>query len=179
MAISAANPASPDTAGYAALVYTEVSLIEKIGTIGAIYAKVEFQPFIGAKQKYKGAVDYGALQPSLAHEETDAGQALLRVAADDVTTKLYSFLVTYQTGAKRYFQGRVFGYPENTDGADTILMATPTVEICSAIVKVAPVTSPVLSADVIRANSTVVRANNFNFSGQLLSLQQQIQNAGG
>ena len=69
----------------------------------------------------------------MAHDSTDAGQTLLRTAAD--SNNLYSFMVTYADGATRYFQGRVFGYPENTDGADTILMANPTIEINTDIVK--------------------------------------------
>lgn len=137
LAISAASPATQDAAGYAALTYTEIGQIEKIGTIGATFNKVEFTPLKGAKQKHKGSVDYGSLQPSLAHDDGDAGQTLLRTAADDGTSTLYSLKVTYPDGAIRYFQGRVFGYPENTDGADTIIMANPTVEIETKVVKVA------------------------------------------
>jgi hypothetical protein len=135
LAISAGVPATQDAAGYAALVHTEIGQIEKIGTIGSVFAKVEFQPLKGAKQKHKGSVDYGSLQPSLAHDDTDAGQTLLRTAAG--SNALYSFKVTLPDGAIRYFQGRVFGYPEDIQGADTILMANPTVEINTPIVKVA------------------------------------------
>jgi hypothetical protein len=137
LAISAASPATFDAAGYAALTYVEIGNIEKIGTIGAQYAKIEFQPLKGAKQKLKGSADYGSLQPSLAHDDADAGQTLLRTSSADETNKLYSYQVTYQNGAKRYFQGRTFGYPETVDGADTILMAAPTVEICTKPVAVA------------------------------------------
>lgn len=137
LAISAAAPATQDAAGYAALTFTEIGQIEKIGAIGAAFNKVEFTPLKGPKQKHKGSVDYGSLQPSLAHDDEDAGQTLLRTAAADATSTLYAFKVTYPDGAIRYFQGRVFGYPENTEGADTIIMATPTIEIDTAIVKVA------------------------------------------
>jgi hypothetical protein len=61
----------------------------------------------------------------------------MRTAADDVTNKLYSTKVTKQNGAIRYFQSRVFGFAETIDGADAVDMATPVVEICSPIVKVA------------------------------------------
>lgn len=135
LAISAAAPATEDATGYAALTYTEIGQIEKIGAIGSSFAKVEFQPLKGPKQKHKGSVDYGSLQPSLAHDDEDAGQTILRTAAG--SNNLYSFKVTYPDGAVRYFQGRVFGYPENTEGADSIIMATPTVEIDTIIVKVA------------------------------------------
>ncbi|HET7255563.1 MAG TPA: hypothetical protein VFJ46_17540 [Xanthobacteraceae bacterium] len=138
LAISAAHPATEDEDGYDALTYTEIGQIEKIGGIGSVFAKVEFQPLKGPKQKHKGSVDYGSLQPSLAHDDDDAGQTLLRTAADNATSALYSFKATYPSGAVRYFQGRVFGYPENIDGADTIVMAAPTIEICTKIVKVDP-----------------------------------------
>lgn len=137
LAISAGTPATQDQSGYAALTYTEIGQIEKIGTVGATFNKVEFQPLKGPKQKHKGSPDYGTLSPSLAHDDADAGQTLLRTAADDTTSKLYAFKVTYPNGAIRYFQGRVFGYPETADGADTILMAAPTIEIDTKPVKVA------------------------------------------
>lgn len=134
LAISAAAPATPDATGYAALTYTEIGNIEQIGTIGAAFAKVEFQPLKGPKQKHKGSVDYGSLQPSLAVDDGDAGQTLLRAAA--ASNNLYSFKVTLPDASIRYFRGRTFGYPENIQGADSILMANPTVEIDTAIVKV-------------------------------------------
>lgn len=137
LAICADTPATEDAAGYAALTFVEVGQVEKIGPIGATFAKVEFQPLKGPKQKHKGSADYGSLQPSLAHDDEDAGQTLLRTAADDATSKLYSVEVTYPDGAKRYFGGRVFGYPENIDGSDTVIMANPTIEISTKIVKVA------------------------------------------
>lgn len=135
IAISAATPTTQDATGYAALSFTEIGGVEKIGAIGAVYAKVEFQPLKGPKEKHKGSKDNGSLAPSLAHDSANAGQTLLRTAAD--SNNNYSFMVTYADGAKRYFMGRVFGYPENTDGADTILMANPTIEINTEIVKVA------------------------------------------
>ncbi len=139
LAISAAAPATKDAAGYGALTLTEIGGIEKLGTLGASFNKVEFQPLKGPKEKYKGSADYGALQPSLATDTSDAGQILLQTAADDETQKLYSFKVTYPDGAKRFFQGRVFGSPETADGADSMLMQNPTIEICTKVVKVAAV----------------------------------------
>jgi hypothetical protein len=136
LAISVAKPATNDAAGYAALSFTEIGQVEKIGSFGASFAKVDFQPLKGTKQKYKGSKDNGAIQPSLALDSADAGQAILQTSADDESQKLYSFRVTYQDGSKRYFGGRTFGMPETADGADTMLMATPAIEICTDIVKV-------------------------------------------
>lgn len=137
IAISAALPATSDAAGYAALTHTEIGGPDQLGTIGATTNKVEFQPLKGAKQKHKGSTDYGSLQPSIALDSTDAGQVLLQTASDPSNNALYSFKVTYPDGAKRYFQGRVFGYPEDVGNADSILMVKPTIEINTPIVKVA------------------------------------------
>jgi len=139
LAVSAATPATLDAAGYGALTFVEVGQVEKIGAIGASFAKVEFQPLKGAKQKFKGSADYGALQPSYAIDPADAGQTLLQTSADDESQKLYSFKVTYQDGSKRFFQGRNFGSPETTDNADSMLTGAPTIEICTKIVRVAGV----------------------------------------
>ncbi|EJL34122.1 hypothetical protein [Novosphingobium sp. AP12] len=137
IAISAAVPATQDAAGYAALTYTDIGGVEQIGAIGATTNKVEFQPLKGAKEKHKGSTDYGSLQPSLAHDEADAGQTLLRTASEPTNNALYAHCVTYPNGAKRYFQARVFGYPENIGNADSIIMVNPTIEINTRIVKVA------------------------------------------
>ena len=141
LAMSVAIPATNDAAGYGALTFTEIGQVEKLGAFGAAFAKVEFQPLKGGKQKYKGSADYGALQPSIAIDGADAGQAILQVSADDESQKLYSFRVTLPDGAKRFFQGRNFGMPENADGADTMLMQNPTIEICTKPVKVAAPTT--------------------------------------
>jgi len=142
IAICATLPSAETEAGYSALTFTEIGQVEKIGTMGASYAKTEFQPLFGPKQKYKGSADYGALTPSLAHDEGDPGQAILRAAAD--SPDLFSFRVVYPTGAKRFFQGRVFGSPETVDSADALLTVTPTIEICTKIVKVAAIGAIVL-----------------------------------
>lgn len=136
-AITATAPATFDAAGYGAATFTVVGGIDKIGGLGAVFAKVEFQPLDGPKDKHKGSRDNGSLTPSMALDEEDAGQTLMRTASDDKTSKIYYFSVTYPSGAKRYFGGRVFGMPETVDGADTIVMANPTVEIITDIVRVA------------------------------------------
>lgn len=135
IAISAALPATEDVTGYAALTYTTIGGVEQLGAIGANTAKVEFQPLSGPKQKHKGSTDYGSLQPTLAHDKTDAGQILLRTATEPDNNALYSFKVIYPTGDKRYFQARGFSYPENVGNADSIITANPTLEINSKIIK--------------------------------------------
>lgn len=136
LAISAGNPATLDGTGYAALTYTEVGGVEKLGVIGSTTNKIAFQPLKGGIEKFKGSTDYGSLQPSMAYDKADAGQILLRTASAPDNHALYAFLATYPNGDKRYFRARTFGWPENIDGADSLIMANPTIEICTPIVKV-------------------------------------------
>ncbi len=134
-------PATYDAAGFAALTMTAVGKVEKIGSFGASFGKTEFQPLDGPKEKYKGPVDNGTLQPSLALDSADAGQAIMQTAGADKSQKLYPVGVIYPDGAKRYFMSRIFGMPETADGAGSMLMANPAVEICTDIVKVPAPTS--------------------------------------
>lgn len=135
IAISASAPVAHNIFAYAALTFMEIGAVEKIGAIGPNTSKTEFQPLKGAKEKHKGPTDFGALNPTLAHDKSDAGQALLRNAAEPDNNALYSFLVTYPNGGKRYFRGRVFSYPENVDGADSIITAAPTIEISTKVLR--------------------------------------------
>ncbi len=137
IAISTGTPATLNAAGYAALAWDNIGLVDKIGTIGKVFAKVEFQGLQRVKDKLKGSADHGALTPSMAYDETDAGQITLRAAADDSTTRLYPIRVTLPSGEISYFRGRVFGAPEGVEGADSIIMTTATIEICTPRIRVA------------------------------------------
>lgn len=135
LAISAGTPATQTEAGYEALTFTNVGLVDKLGPIGAAFEKVTFQPLDGPLQKLKGPADNGTLNPSMALDEADAGQALMRTASEDQTGD-YAFRVTKPDGAIRYFQGKVFGMPEDVGAANTVIMGNATVEINTEIVRV-------------------------------------------
>lgn len=135
LAISAALPATEDAAGYAALTYTVVKGIEKIGGVGATIAEINFQPLDGPEETHKGPPNYGALAPSLAVDDEDAGQTLLRTAAEPGNNALYSVQITLPSGAKRFSQGRVFGFPETIDTATTLLMANPSIRLSKKVIK--------------------------------------------
>lgn len=137
LAISAGTPATDNAAGYAALTYTNVKGIESIGTFGSTFEVVNFQPLDGPLEKHKGPANNGSLNPRYAIDTTDAGQTLLRTAGDDASSKLYAFQITLPDGAKRQFGGRVFGNPENVEGAASILTGSPAIEISTPIYKVA------------------------------------------
>lgn len=138
LAVSATLPSNEDAAGFGAVPFVEVGHVEKIGTFGATYQKTEFQPLRGAKLKLKGAAEFGALTPTLALNDNDAGQALLRVASDDATDRLFAFRVSLPDGAQRWFLGKVFGMPETADVADAVITANPVIEICSKPVRGSP-----------------------------------------
>ena len=80
IAISSTTPTTQDAAGYGALTYTEIGQVEKLGTLGATFAKVEFQPLKGPKQKHKGSADYGSLQPSMAFDDAASQRCGVSVA---------------------------------------------------------------------------------------------------
>lgn len=133
--LSAALPASETLAGYEALTFTKVGGLESIGAIGATTSVVTFQPLDGPQEKHKGSTNYGSLQPAIGHDKDDAGQTLLRTACEPNNNALYAAKVEMPNGDKRYFQFRGFGYPENIGNADSIVMANPTLEINSVIIK--------------------------------------------
>ena len=136
LAISAASPTAQTAAAFSALAFTVIGGIDKIGPVpAATFAKVEFQPLNAPKDKLKGSADYGSMAPSAAYDDADAGQALLRSAAEDETQRLYSFRVTYPNGAVRYSQGRVFSAPETIEGADSVLMMNADIGITTKPVK--------------------------------------------
>ncbi|HEX7856091.1 MAG TPA: hypothetical protein VF503_20615 [Sphingobium sp.] len=128
-------PATNTKAGFEALTFTEVEDVEKLGAIGATTQKTEFTPLKGGKKKFKGSTDYGSLSPTMAHNKEDAGQSILRTLGDPDYIDAASFRIIYPNGDKRYFTGRVFGYPESVDGADSVITANPTIEADTKIVK--------------------------------------------
>ena len=138
LAMTAASPATQDVAGAAALTFTTIGQVEQLGAFGSTTEVVNFQPLDGPLQKYKGPSNSGAIQPQLAHDDDDAGQTLLRTAADDKTSKLYWFRVTLPNGARRFFGARVFGYPETVGAANSMVTAQPSIEISTDVIKAPP-----------------------------------------
>lgn len=137
LAISATLPTTQDAAGYAALAsMTEIGGVESIPAFGATVGVNSFQPLNGPQEKHKGPVNYGSLQIPIAIDKADAGQILIRTAAEPTNNALYAFRVTFPNGDKRYFLGRVFGAPETVGGATNVLMMTPVIEITTKVVKV-------------------------------------------
>lgn len=137
LAISAGIPASQSAGGYAALSYTEVGNVEQLGGFGPTTEVTSFQPLKGAQQKHKGPTNFGALNPTIALDDADAGQALLAAAAAPDNRALYAVRVTKPDGSLRYFQVRVFGMPETIGAANSMITAAPVLEINTPVIKVA------------------------------------------
>lgn len=139
LAISAGIPTAQTSAAYKLLTYTTVGGIESIGGFGATTEVVTFQPLDGPTEKYKGPTNYGQLSPTMKVDDADAGQTLIQTAAAPTFLELVAFRVTKPDGSLRFFQGRVFGFPETIGAANSIITAAPAVEINTAVVKdVAP-----------------------------------------
>lgn len=128
LAVSAAAPATQTSAGYAALTYTPVGGVSSIGSIGATYGEIEFVPLIGATETHKGGVNYGSLTPSMASDDSDAGQTILATATDSQTA-LLSVRVTKPDGKRVYCQARCFSLPDTIGEANTIIMRNANLKI--------------------------------------------------
>lgn len=128
LAISAAQPATQDEAGFTALTFLNIGLVDKIGPMGATYAQTTFQPLVGPEITIKGGAKYGVINPSYASDSEDAGQALMATASDEQITD-YSFRLTRPDGSIRYWMGKVFGVPEDIGTAETVIMVNPVVAI--------------------------------------------------
>ena len=129
LAISAGIPSAQTTTAYEALTYTEVGNVESIGGYGASTEVVSFQPLKGAQQKHKGPTNYGTLNPTIAIDDADAGQTLVRTAAAPTNNDLYAIRITKPDGSLRFFQVRVFGFPETVGAANSMITANPVLEI--------------------------------------------------
>ncbi|MEH3121068.1 MAG: hypothetical protein PGN16_03665 [Sphingomonas phyllosphaerae] len=136
LAISAGVPATQSAGGYSALSYTEVGNVEQLGGFGPTTEVTSFQPLKGAQQKHKGPTNFGALNPTIALDDADAGQALLAAAAAPDNRGLYAVRVTKPDGSLRYFQVRVFGMPETIGAANSMITAAPVLEINTPVIKV-------------------------------------------
>lgn len=135
LAISAGIPTAQTDAAYTELTYTSVGGVESIGGFGATTEVVTFTPLDGPVEKYKGPTNYGQLSPNMKVDDSDAGQALIQTASAPTNTELYAFRVTKPDGSLRFFQARVFGFPETIGAANSVITATPAIEICTAVIK--------------------------------------------
>tara|TARA_R110000782_G_C14819221_1_gene413865 strand:- start:20415 stop:20876 length:462 start_codon:yes stop_codon:yes gene_type:complete len=137
LAVSAALPATDDEAGYGALTYTAIELASDLGEFGPTDALVTFTPITDAVvQKAQGSRNYGSQEVQMAYStEDDAGVAILDAA--HAARASVSCKMTLPDGAVRFYKTKCMGVREIIGGADTVIGLATTLEITSALVKVA------------------------------------------
>jgi hypothetical protein len=138
--VSAAQPATYDAAGYAALSWTEVGEVISIPEFGKTYALVTHNPLGERKTfKRKGSYNEGNLSCQVARVPGDAGQAICITAVD--SDDPVSFKVDFEDGVTtntlQNFSGLVMSYTTNTGSSDQIRTAMVSIEIDGDIVEVA------------------------------------------
>ncbi|MDK3016550.1 hypothetical protein [Pseudodonghicola flavimaris] len=137
LSVSASQPATYDSTGFAALTYTVVGEITNIGEFGKEFATVTHNPLAtrGTK-KGKGSYNNGTLSPALALDPDDAGQDIMETLLDSDNPG--SFLVTLQDGTKYYLEGLVMSFKPSVGDIDSVVTASTSVEVTdNDIVKVA------------------------------------------
>lgn len=126
-------PVTFDSAGYAALFAGSpggelVGEITNFGEFGREYALVTHNPVATrGTQKFKGSFNEGTMQLQIGADTEDAGQDLMRQAANDDAP--YSFKLTEQNGDIYYFQAMVMSWRQSVGGVDDIISAACTLEL--------------------------------------------------
>ena len=104
--VSAAAPATEDSAGYAALTWTETAGIGSISDKGDTSEDVTFTTLKTGRVEHSiGGVDGGALSVTCKNILADAGQVIIRTGANNDSD--HSFKVTDPDGTIFYFQGKI------------------------------------------------------------------------
>jgi len=122
IAVSAALPATFNSAGYAALTYTTVGELESIGDLLLKKAAVTFSNLCtGKTSTLKGIEEALTIQIGVALDRDDAGQDIMRAAYASIND--YSFQVSEANGDKIYFTGKVMSDGVKYGGVNDIKKA--------------------------------------------------------
>jgi len=133
LAVSAGLPATEDSAGYAALSWTDVGEITDLGEFGKVYNLVTHNPLATRRTvKKKVSFNDGSISLALGLDSSDAGQAILDAAVDSDAN--YSFRVTDQDSDIDYFQAIVMSKPKSIGSVDSITSSTSQLEITTEVV---------------------------------------------
>jgi len=132
LAICPGNPATYDSAGYAALFggssHAVVGEITDLGEFGREYALVTHNP-VGTRgtQKFKGSFNEGTMSLSLGLDTDDAGQIMMKIASN--SDDAYSFQVVTQNGDTYFFQAMVMSWKMGVGSVDQITTASCSLEL--------------------------------------------------
>lgn len=126
--VSASQPATYDSSGYAAITWTAVGEITDLGEFGREYVLVKHNPiYTRATKKLKGSYDEGELAMQLASDTDDAGQIILKTASQSDSD--YSFKITMQNGDKYYGQAKVSKFKVAPGSVDNVVALSATLAI--------------------------------------------------
>ena len=140
LAVSAAEPATYDAAGFAALTWTPVGEVTNMGDIGPEATLVTYDS-IGDRvtKKLKGQINMGSQSLELGQDLTDAGQIILKAAvtlSSGTIDTIHSFRITYKSGDIDYYTGLPLSYATSLGDANQVTSASTVVEINNEIVAV-------------------------------------------
>ncbi|AHD09537.1 hypothetical protein [Phaeobacter gallaeciensis] len=128
LGISAAAPATHDTAGFDALTFIPVGEITEVGEFGKEWALVTHNPLsTRGTKKGKGSYNNGNLNPSLALDPDDAGQTAMETALES-DDPVY-MAITLQDGTVFYLVGLVMSFKAGIRGVDDVVTATTSIEL--------------------------------------------------
>jgi hypothetical protein len=128
LAVTAVVPMTYDAAGYGAsgMNYINIGEITDLGSgYGRTYNTVSHAPIASAQvTEKKGGFKLGQVKLMMAWDQNDAGQDLLRISAND--NSILTFMLTKQSGDKRYFQAQVSQFEENFGTVDNVVVGAVT-----------------------------------------------------
>lgn len=135
--LSAATPATFDSAGYAALTYTEVKEVTNIPDFGPNVNVVTYSPLSNVViQKLKGSVNTGSGSLEFAALSSDAGQTLVK-AASAYNAPAYSIKIEEQDGAISYYRAIFTSFSKKIGTIDNVVLISANLELTTFIVDVA------------------------------------------
>jgi hypothetical protein len=107
LSVSAAQPATHDETGFAALTWTQVGELESVAEIMVAHTSSSFTNLCTGKTSVnKGAEEAVTANVVCALDREDAGQALMTTGRKSLTA-IYSFRVAESNGDIVYFQAHV------------------------------------------------------------------------
>lgn len=137
LAISAATPATEDSAGYGALTFTNVGEIETVPEFGGTSQIITFAALDDVRtRKLKGTFDGGDISVSVGQDPNDAGQNIARTAAEATNNQVHSFRVELASGRIKYFQGLVTGMTDLLNDVNSVVRSNMNVAIIGGVVNV-------------------------------------------
>lgn len=135
--VSATTPATYDSAGFAALTFTEVGLVGSLSPFGGSTTVDSFNVLkSGNTVKRKGFTDFGNITVGMARVTSDDGQTLLKSGFDGADKdKVFSYKLVHptDTGLTQYGTCLVTSYTTNPE---SIVQAESVLELDAPVIDV-------------------------------------------